>query len=59
MVKKGPNTPEKQKSTEGEGRAKMKMDVLKSSKGAYLGCLFLIIAEKRYKPVKSSYARDS
>ena len=30
----------------------MKTDALKSRKGAYLGCLFLMMANERYKPVK-------
>ena len=31
---------------------RMKLEALKSSTGAYLGCLFLIMADGRYKPVK-------
>ena len=30
----------------------MKTAALKSAKGAYLGCLFLMMANERYKPVK-------
>ena len=31
---------------------KMKSEALKSSTGAYLGCLFLMMADERYTPVK-------
>ena len=30
----------------------MKAEAVKSSAGAYLGCLFLMMADERYKPVK-------
>ena len=30
----------------------MKSEVLKTSTGAYLGCLFLMMANGRYTPVK-------
>ena len=37
---------------------KMKSEVLKTSVGAYLGCLFLVMANKRYKPVKQFLHED-
>ena len=51
MLKKGYSTPNKQKTMKDED-PKIKEEMLKTRKGAYLGCPFLMMADKRYKPVK-------
>ena len=53
LVSKGYDTPEKQKTVVGNNLQTLKTASLKSAKGAYLGCLFLIMSNKRYKPASS------
>ena len=52
MASKGFDTPEKQPTVVGGNLKKMKIAALKSQKGAYLGCLYLMMADERYTPVK-------
>ena len=52
MVSNGFNTTEKQKAVVCEELKKYKIAALKSAKGAYHGCLFLMMADERCKPVK-------
>ena len=51
-MSKGYNTVEKLAAVGDAKRKKMKAEALKSSAGAYLGCLFLMMADERYRPVK-------
>ena len=51
-VSKGYNTKENLDVVDGAELKKMKSEALKLSAGAYLGCLFLVMADGRYKPVK-------
>jgi hypothetical protein len=52
MVSKGYDTKAKLDAVEDSEVKKMKTEALKYSDGAYLGCLFLMMADERYKPVK-------
>ena len=58
-VGKGYNTKVKLDAVGDTEEKKMRAKALKSSAGAYLRCLFLMMANKMYKPVKSSYTRLS
>ena len=51
MVDKRFDTPTKQKNLKGNDLKMTKTEALKSSKGAYLGYLFLMMADDRYEPV--------
>jgi hypothetical protein len=50
--KKGYGMNEELKTLKGEKLNKMKSKALKSRSGAYFGCLFLMMADKRYKPFR-------
>ena len=50
-VSKGYDTKEKLDAVEDVDIKRMKSEAMKSSTGAYLGCLFLIMADGRYTPV--------
>ena len=52
LVSKGYDTAEKQKTVVGKELKKYKTAALKLVKGVYLGCLFLMMANERYKSVK-------
>ena len=52
MISKGHDTKEKLDAVDEAELKKMKPEALKSSAGAYPGCLFLMVADGRYKPVK-------
>ena len=52
MVSNEFDTAEKQKAVVGEELKKYNTAALKSAKGAYLGCLFLMMSDERYKPMK-------
>ena len=51
-IRKGYNTKEKLDAVGNAEIKRMKPEALKLSTGAYLGCLFLMTADGRYKPVK-------
>ena len=52
MLSKGYDTKEKLDAVDETELKKIKSEALKSSAGAYLACLFLMMANGRYKPVK-------
>ena len=52
LVSNGFDTAEKQKAVVGEDLKKYKTSALKLAKSAYLGRLFLMMSDKRYKPMK-------
>ena len=54
MESKGFDTPEKQKSVKGDNLKQVKTKA-QSIKGAYLGCLCLMMADKRYELVNKVF----
>ena len=52
VLSKGCDTKEKLDAVDKTELKKLKLEALKSSAGAYLACLFLMMADGRYKPVK-------
>ena len=51
-VSKGYNTKANLEAVRDAKVKEMKAEALKLSAGAYLGCLFLMMANERYKPAK-------
>ena len=59
MISKGYDTKGKLDAVDNADIKTMRLEALKSSTGAYIGCLFLKMANGRYKPVKKIYIRLS
>ena len=55
---KGFDAEEKLKTLKEEELKKMKAEVSKTSSMAYLGCLLLMMADKKYKPVRKFLHKD-